>query len=82
MYHRIGFIDELGRVKLELTSFRPQLSLFINRVEDKNYEIFSGVETGVCEICKLPLSHPNSLLFGIGPVCAKKLNIDLRSMNL
>ena len=81
-YNRIGFIDELGRVKLELQRFRPQLSLFINKVKDKNYQIHSGVETGVYEICKLPLTHPTSLLFGIGPVCARNLGIDLRNLNL
>lgn len=81
-YQRIGFMDELGRIKLELSNFRPQLSLFIEKVSNMNYTVYSGVETGACDICGHQLTHPTSLLFGIGPVCAKNLNIDLKSLNI
>ncbi len=75
-YEKIGSIDEEGYIRLQLKSFRPRLSLFIDQVNEKNFKIYSGVETGVCERCKLPLSDPQSLRMGIGPVCAKNIGLD------
>jgi hypothetical protein len=75
-YETIGSIDELGYIRLQLQSFRPELSLFIDRINEKQYKIYSGVQTGVCDICNRPLREPLSLRIGIGPVCAKNIGLD------
>lgn len=75
-YETIGSIDVLGYIRLKLTSFRPILSLFIDRINEKQYKIYSGVQTGVCDICNRPLKHPLSLRIGIGPVCAREIGLD------
>ncbi len=75
-YKEIGYINRDGYIKLKLESFRPQLAIFLQKVNEGKYQIYSGVETGICDICKRPLTHPNSLRIGIGPVCAKNINLD------
>lgn len=75
-YQTIGSIDELGHIRLQLEAFRPRLSLFIDQINEKKFKIYSGVQTGICDICKRPLSEPLSLRIGIGPVCAKKIGLD------
>lgn len=72
----IGKIDCDGFILSKLTKFRPQLSLFYEKINLGQFEIFSGVEDGVCECCKLPLTHPTSLRIGLGPICAKNWNLD------
>lgn len=73
---KIGWIDESGYIQVRLDKFRPQLSVFIRGIEEGNFEYYSGVETGECEFCKRPLTHPLSLRIGIGPICAKRYDID------
>lgn len=75
-YEEIGAIDEEGYVMSKLEKFKPQLTLFYQATKDSNFKIFSGVETGNCEICGRELSHPISLRIGIGPICASNKSID------
>ncbi len=75
-HHQIGWIDETGHIQVRLEKFRPQLSIFIGGIQDGRFEYYSGVETGRCEICTRPLTHPLSLRIGIGPECAKKIGLD------
>jgi len=75
-YETIGSIDALGHIHLQLQKFSPQLSLFIDRINEKQFKIYSGVQTGVCDICQRPLTHPLSLRIGIGPVCASNIGLD------
>lgn len=75
-YEQIGFIDEEGYVMTRLEKFRPQLTLFYQASKNNSFKIFSGVETGNCDICGRELSHPVSLRIGIGPVCASNNQID------
>lgn len=81
-YETIGSLDELGRIRLQLQSFRPQLSMFIDQINEKKFKIYSGVQTGVCDICKRPLREPLSLRIGIGPVCAKNIGLDRSEYDL
>lgn len=75
-YEQVGIIDEEGCVLTRLEKFKPQLTLFYQATKNNNFKIFSGVETGNCEICGRELSHPISLRIGIGPVCASNNQID------
>ncbi len=75
-YELIGRLDINGAIWNRLKSFSPQLSLFVENINNKEYKIYSGVETGKCDICGLPLTDPNSLRVGIGPTCAKRLAAD------
>jgi len=75
-YEFVGAIDKRGYILNKLKYFSPQLALFIDKMENGKYQIFSGVETGKCDICGQPLSDPNSLRIGIGPICAKNLGYE------
>lgn len=75
-YEEIGTIDEEGYVMANLEKFKPQLTLFYEATKNNSFKIFSGVETGNCEICGRELSHPISLRIGIGPICASNKSID------
>lgn len=75
-YEQVGIIDEEGYVMTRLVKFKPQLTLFYQATMNNSFKIFSGVETGNCEICGRELSHPVSLRIGIGPVCATNNQID------
>lgn len=75
-FEEIGVIDEDGYVIGKLEKFKPQLTLFHNATKNNSFEIFSGVETGNCEICGRELSHPISLRIGIGPLCAANKQLD------
>lgn len=75
-YEEIGTIDEEGYIMGKLEKFKPQLTLFYQSTKSNDFKIFSGVETGNCEICGRELSHPVSLRIGIGPTCASNRQID------
>lgn len=75
-YEEIGAIDEEGYVMAKLEKFKPQLTLFYQATKDNNFKIYSGVETGNCDICGRELSHPVSLRIGIGPICARNKQVD------
>jgi hypothetical protein len=72
----IGFIDEFGRIEAKLERFKPHLGIFYEVTKAGNYELYSGVESGLCEVCQRKLSHPLSIRVGIGPVCAENLRLD------
>lgn len=74
-YEPIGSMTKEGYIQWKLSKFRPQLRLFLDGLKDKQYRIYSGVETGICDICDRTLTDPESLRIGIGPVCAKNLNL-------
>jgi hypothetical protein len=75
-FEPIGFINEQGYVMAKLESFKPELTLFYESTKENNFQIFSGVETGECIICQHTLKIPNSCRIGIGPVCARKYEIN------
>ena len=75
-YEEIGAIDEEGYVLIKLEKFKPQLSLFYQATKNNTFKIYSGVETGNCEICGRELTHPTSLRIGLGPICARNKKID------
>lgn len=75
-YEEIGNIDEEGYVMARLDKFQPQLNLFYQATQDNKFKIYSGVETGNCDICGRELSHPVSLRIGIGPICARNKQVD------
>ena len=75
-HEEIGYIDEEGYVMTKLEKFKPQLNLFYEATRGQRFKIYSGVETGNCELCERLLTHPTSLRIGIGPICAKNNNID------
>lgn len=75
-YEQIGIIDEEGYIMAKLEKFKPQLTLFYQATKNNSFKIFSGVETGNCEICGRDLSHPISLRIGLGPICAKNNGVD------
>jgi hypothetical protein len=75
-YEEIGAIDEEGYVMARLERFKPQLTLFYQATKDNKFKIYSGVETGNCDICGRELSHPISLRIGIGPICARNKQVD------
>lgn len=68
---QIGFIDEDGYVMAKLEKFKPQLNLFLEAMVDNKFEIYSGVETGVCELCSHNLTHPTSLRRNWAHLCKK-----------
>ena len=75
-FQQVGLVDEQGYVTTKLEKFKPQLTLFYEATEKNNFEIYSGVETGRCDLCPHTLTHPTSLRIGIGPICAKNHKID------
>ena len=75
-FQQIGFIDEQGYVMTKLEKFKPQLTMFYEATEQSKFEIYSGVETGKCDLCPHTLTHPTSLRIGIGPICARNHGID------
>jgi hypothetical protein len=75
-YNEIGTVDEDGCVITRLEKFKPEISLFYQKAMNNTFKIYSGVETGNCDICGKELNHPVSLRLGIGPVCARNLQID------
>ena len=75
-FQQIGSIDEQGYVMTKLEKFKPQLTMFYEATEKSNFEIYSGVETGKCDLCPHTLTHPTSLRIGIGPICARNHGID------
>lgn len=75
-YEEIGTIDEEGYVMARLQKFKPQLTLFYQATKGNNFKVYSGVETGKCDICGRELSHPVSLRIGIGPICARNKQVD------
>jgi len=76
-FEEIGVIDEEGYIMSKLEKFKPQLTLFYQDMMNRNFEIYSGVETGRCEMCGRVLSHPASLRIGIGPTCASNKDLDI-----
>jgi hypothetical protein len=75
-FEEVGAIDEEGYVLTRLNKFKPQLTLFFQAAKNNNFKIYSGVESGNCDICGRELSHPLSLRVGVGPVCARNNNVD------
>lgn len=75
-FEEVGSFDEDGYVLYKLEKFKPYLTMFCQEAKNKPFEIFSGVESGSCEICGRELTHPGSLRIGIGPNCASNYNID------
>ena len=81
-YEQIGAIDEEGYVISRIEKYRPQINLFYEATrQDNSIKIYSGVETGNCDLCGRQLSHPTSLRIGIGPICAKNIHIDTSIYN-
>ena len=80
-HQEIGHIDSDGNAILKLEKYKPQLNLFYEAIRDNDFKIYSGIETGICDVCGYKLTTPVSLRIGIGPICAKNLNIDTSIYN-
>lgn len=72
----VGEIDENGIITARLQKFYPKIRLYCKILKDQSMQIFSGVETGKCEVCGHILTSSASCKIGIGPVCAEKLGLD------
>ncbi len=72
----IGTIDKNGFISGKLCKFKPQIVLLYEATKAGRFEIFSGVESGNCEICGRELTHPISMRIGMGPTCARIENLD------
>ena len=72
----VGDIDENGVITARLQKFYPKIKLYCKILKDQSMQIFSGVETGKCEVCGHILTSPTSCKIGIGPICAEKLGLD------
>jgi hypothetical protein len=72
----MGEIDENGIITARLQKFYPRIKLYCKILKDQSMQIFSGVETGKCEVCGHILTSSASCKIGIGPVCAEKLGLD------
>jgi len=75
-YVEVGSLDEQGYIMTKLEKFKPQLHMFYETISAGNINIYSGVETGNCDLCGKELTHPTSLRIGIGPICAKNNGIN------
>jgi hypothetical protein len=76
-YDEIGEINE-GKL---LTKVRSKIyfDFFTSNLIDGKFDIFAGVETGECIICKRELTAPFSVNNGIGPACAKKIGFNFEN---
>jgi hypothetical protein len=72
----VGEIDENGIITAKLQKFYPEIKLYCKILKDQSIQIFSGVETGKCEVCGHTLTSSTSCKIGIGPICAERLGLD------
>jgi hypothetical protein len=78
----IGKVDADGCVITRLEDFKPQLRLFYRSLKDRKFSIYSGIESGTCEVCGKELTDPTSLRIGLGPICARGYGLDNKIYNL
>lgn len=71
---QLGSIDEAGYFVRSLNDAKPYISLFCSFINERGkFEFSSGVETGSCFVCGRELTHPDSVRYGIGPVCLQNM---------
>lgn len=67
---RKGFITP----SREAPEIKPIVELFTDpSIDMQQLAVYYGLEMGECSVCGRPLTDPDSLRSGIGPVCAKYL---------
>jgi hypothetical protein len=66
----LGSPGDFRYVKMSKTA----IARCINKIKDDPalYSMMFGVMVGYCGVCGSPLTDPNSIAMGIGPVCAVK----------
>lgn len=88
LYLKSQFGDYLGKITADgalrtVVALAPvikdELRAFVR--EGRDYLNRVGTETGQCCYCGLPLTDPDSVVRGYGPVCAKRYGLDHPNRN-
>ena len=72
----LGILSNSGLV-LQSMPFYPQIGALLQRIEDNPKEaiVQEGRVSGHCAMCFRRLEQPSSIQAGVGPICARKLEV-------
>lgn len=70
-YKAFGFVSEYGTIRIWTKCYTEAYIKHANLLMDKHPDVVSAwMQAGKCLKCGRVLTDPNSIILGIGPVCA------------